>query len=190
MVRDVPLSNRRRDITAVVFLGLIGVGIPLWLAASAGAIGLPTIDDWVYMRGAENLFRDGRLVMGGHSAASIGQLLLVQPLLWVSGGDPWAFTAFGLVMTFVGLAATTAVNPGIVREGLLYGGGAGLLGRQAVAVLAATAWAFCATWLLAKAVNRVLPLRVSAEQEQVGLDQTLHAETAYDFGSVRSLGRL
>ena len=106
MVRDVPLSNRRRDITAVVFLGLIGVGIPLWLAASAGAIGLPTIDDWVYMRGAENLFRDGRLVMGGHSAASIGQLLLVQPLLWVSGGDPWAFTAFGLVMTFVGLAAT------------------------------------------------------------------------------------
>ena len=93
-------------------------------------------------------------------------------------------------MLFVGLAATTAVNPGIVREGLLYGGGAGLLGRQAVAVLAATAWAFCATWLLAKAVNRVLPLRVSAEQEQVGLDQTLHAETAYDFGSVRSLGRL
>ena len=93
-------------------------------------------------------------------------------------------------MLFVGLAATTAVNPAVVREGLLYGGGAGLLGRQAVAVLAATAFSFCATWLLAKAVDRVLPLRVSREQEQVGLDQSLHAETAYDLGSVRTLGRL
>ena len=93
-------------------------------------------------------------------------------------------------MLFVGLAATTAVNSGIAREGLFYGGGAGLLGRQAVAVLAATTWSFCATWLLAKAVNRILPLRVTQEQEQVGLDQSLHAETAYDLGSVRSLGRL
>ena len=93
-------------------------------------------------------------------------------------------------MLFVGLAATTAVNPGIVRQGLLYGGGVDLLGRQAIAVLAATAFSFCATWLLAMAINRFLPLRVTQEQEQVGLDQSLHAETAYDLGSVRTLGRL
>ncbi len=97
----------------------------------------------------------------------------------------------GVVGTlFLGLAATSAVNSGVTSEGLLYGGGAGQLGRQAVGVLAAAAFSFTATWLLAKAVDRVLPLRVTPEQEQVGLDQTLHAESAYDLGSVRTLGRL
>jgi Amt family ammonium transporter len=97
----------------------------------------------------------------------------------------------GLVGTlFIGLFATAAVNKGVVHEGLLYGGGLTQLGRQAVGVLAATAWAFCATYLLARLVNRVIPLRVSEEEEATGLDQALHSESAYDFGSVRSMGRI
>jgi Amt family ammonium transporter len=97
----------------------------------------------------------------------------------------------GLVGTlFIGLFATAAVNKGVVHEGLLYGGGLTQLGRQAVGVLAATAWAFCATYLLARLVNRVIPLRVSEEEEATGLDQALHSEAAYDFGSVRSMGRI
>ena len=56
--------------------------------------------------------------------------------------------------------------------------------------LAATAFAFTATYLIARAVNAVLPLRVSDEDEASGLDQALHAESAYDFGSVRSMGRI
>ncbi len=90
---------------------------------------------------------------------------------------------------FVGLLASSSVNAAVVDRGLLLGGGAEQLGRQAVAVIAATAFAFGASWLLAKAVDRVLPWRVSEQEEQEGLDQSSHAETAYDFGSVRSLGR-
>ena len=96
----------RRDVIALAALGSAAVGIPLWLAAAAGAIGIPSNDDWVYMRAAENLFRTGSPDMPGHTAAFIGQLVLVQPLLWLSGGAPWAFTAFGLVMGLVGVAAT------------------------------------------------------------------------------------
>ncbi|MDT7544377.1 MAG: ammonium transporter, Amt family [Actinomycetota bacterium] len=97
----------------------------------------------------------------------------------------------GVVGTlFLGLFATAAVNPAVVHEGLLYGGGLEQLGRQSVGVLAATAWSFLATYLLARAVNRVIPLRVSEEEEATGLDQALHAESAYDFGSVRSMGRI
>ncbi|GAC1442767.1 MAG: ammonium transporter [Mycobacteriales bacterium] len=97
----------------------------------------------------------------------------------------------GVVGTlFLGLFATAAVNPAVVHEGLLYGGGLSQLGRQAVAVLAASAWSFGATYLLARAVNRVIPLRVSEEEEVTGLDQALHSESAYDFGSVRSMGRI
>ena len=74
------------------------------MAAASGAIGLPTIDDWVYMQGAESLLRNGSITMTGHTAAALGQLVLVQPLLWLSGGESWAFTAFGVI------AATLAIT--------------------------------------------------------------------------------
>jgi hypothetical protein len=96
----------RRDVLAITALGLIGAGTPLWLSAAAGAIGVPSNDDWVYMRGAESLFRTGSIDMPGRTAAAIGQVVLVQPLLWLSGGDPWVFTAFGLVMALIGLASS------------------------------------------------------------------------------------
>ena len=35
-----------------------------------------------------------------------------------------------------------------------------------------------------------MPLRVSEEHEHTGLDQALHAEQAYDLGSVRTMGRI
>ena len=96
----------RRDMFALAIVCLVGVGIPLFLSAAAGTISIPHNDDWVYMRAAESLFRTGSIDMPGHTAAAIGQLVMVQPLLWLSGGNPWAFTAFGLVMALIGVAST------------------------------------------------------------------------------------
>jgi 4-amino-4-deoxy-L-arabinose transferase-like glycosyltransferase len=96
----------RRDLFALAILGLVGIGIPLSLSSAAGAIGIPGNDDWVYMRAAGSLFRTGSVDMPGHTAAFVGQLVMVQPLLWLSGGNPWAFTAFGLVMGLLGVAST------------------------------------------------------------------------------------
>jgi Amt family ammonium transporter len=93
-------------------------------------------------------------------------------------------------LLFLGLAASNLANPAVAHEGLFYGGGLWLMGRQAVAVLVATVWAFGATWVLATVLNRIRPLRVSAEQEVTGLDQALHAESAYDIGAVRTMGRM
>jgi hypothetical protein len=84
----------RRDAIGLTALVAATIGIPLWLAASAGAIGVPSGDDWVYIKGAESLFRSGSVNMPGHTAASLGQLVMVQPFLWLSGDNPWAFTAF------------------------------------------------------------------------------------------------
>ncbi len=106
MVTGMHSSLGRRDAVAMAMLGLIGVGIPLGLASAAGAIGLPAMDDWVYTRGADSLFRTGSVDMPGHTASAIGQIVMVQPLLWLSGGNPWAFAAFGLLMTAIGVAAT------------------------------------------------------------------------------------
>ena len=118
MVEDMLGRIGRRDVVALLTLSLAGVGIPLWLSAAAGAIGLPGNDDWVYMRGASSLFRTGSIDMPGHTAASVGQLLLVQPLLWISGGNPWAFTAFGLVMALIGLTSTYLLARRFVGNGL------------------------------------------------------------------------
>ena len=101
----VPERVGRRDLTAVAALGALAAGVPLWLAAASGAIGIPGGDEWVYVRGAASLHATGVIDMPGHTAASVGQLLLVQPLLWLSGGMPWAFTAFGLVMGLLGVAS-------------------------------------------------------------------------------------
>ncbi len=99
------------------------------------------------------------------------------------------FVGGAVGVLFLGLFASAAVNPAVASEGLLLGGGAGQLGRQAVGVLAATAFSFTVSYLLARLVDLVLPWRVSEEDEHTGLDQVLHQETAYDFGSVRTLGR-
>ena len=85
----------------------------------------------------------------------------------------------------IGFLATTAVN-GDGADGLLAGGGFGLLGKQAVAVLATLAYSFTVTFVIAKVIDRVLGFRISADDEVAGIDGTAHAETAYDFGTIRA----
>ena len=58
------------------------------------------------MRAAMGVYETGQVGAFGHTTAFIGQLGLVQPFLWLSGGQPWAFTAFGLVMAGLGIACT------------------------------------------------------------------------------------
>ncbi|MBA2719589.1 MAG: glycosyltransferase family 39 protein [Chloroflexi bacterium] len=96
----------RGDAVALAALLLVGVGAPLALAAAAGAVGVPSNDDWVYIRGADSLYRTGSIAIPGHTAAAVGQIVLVQPLLWLAGGASWAYTAFGLAMAALGIVAT------------------------------------------------------------------------------------
>lgn len=102
-------AGRVRDGLAMGLLAVLGAGIPLGLATVAGAIGLPHNDDWVYIQGAEALLHSGSIAMSGHNAAAIGQLVLVQPLLWLSAGATWAYTAFGLAAAAISVAATYAL---------------------------------------------------------------------------------
>ncbi len=96
----------------------------------------------------------------------------------------------GVVGTLaVGLLASAVVNPAVVREGTLLGGGVGQLGRQLLAVVVASAFAFTATYLIGRLMRATMGLRVSPEEEFEGLDATVHAETAYEFTTTSSMGR-
>jgi ammonium transporter, Amt family len=80
---------------------------------------------------------------------------------------------------FIGFFAQLKWNG--VSNGLFYGD-AGQLGWQAIAVVAAPAYAFAATFVLLKLIGLVTPLRVSEHQEAVGLDVMCHGEEAYASG--------
>jgi Amt family ammonium transporter len=76
-----------------------------------------------------------------------------------------------------GIFATTAVNPA-GKDGLL-AGNLQLLGIQLIAVLAAVAFSAIVTFLILKAIDAVVGLRVVEEDEVLGLDTSQHGELAY-----------
>jgi Amt family ammonium transporter len=86
--------------------------------------------------------------------------------------------SWGAIAT--GLFATKAINPA-GADGLLYGNPAQLW-NQIVGVLASWALAFIVTWIVLKALDAIMGLRVTEEDEIAGLDLTQHSETAYSLG--------
>jgi Amt family ammonium transporter len=78
-----------------------------------------------------------------------------------------------------GVFASTAVNPA-ATNGLL-GGNPGQLFNQFMAV--AITWVFAGgmTFVIAKIVGALVGLRVSAEEERDGLDQSQHGESGYNL---------
>jgi Amt family ammonium transporter len=67
-----------------------------------------------------------------------------------------------------------------VPDGLFLGGGGELLKDQVVASVAVFAFAFVGSYVIAKVIDLTIGLRVDEETEEIGLDQALHAETAYN----------
>jgi ammonium transporter, Amt family len=80
-----------------------------------------------------------------------------------------------------GVFASKLVNPA-GADGLLFGNPA-QLGIQATAVGATLVFAGAGTAIILLALKPILGLRLTPEEERVGLDITQHSEIAYAFGS-------
>jgi len=78
-----------------------------------------------------------------------------------------------------GLFASSAINPA-GSDGLFFGN-PGQLWIQFISVAATMVFAFCVTFIILKAVDLVIGLRVSEEEEEKGLDISLHNETGYSL---------
>jgi Amt family ammonium transporter len=78
----------------------------------------------------------------------------------------------------IGFFGTAAIGG---KDGLFDGGNAALLGHQALAVVAVAVYSFAASALIALVIKRTIGLRVSDEDEEIGLDISQHAERAYDL---------
>jgi Amt family ammonium transporter len=78
----------------------------------------------------------------------------------------------GMLMT--GIFATKTVNSG-GADGLFYGNAAFFL-TQLKAMLIVVAYSFTVSFVIFKFINFILPLRVSSEEEEIGLDASQHDE--------------
>ena len=98
---------------------------------------------------------------------------------WDESLDVWAChgiaSTWGMIAT--GLFATVAVNSG-GANGLFFGN-PGQVGIQLLAVVVTMVFCFGATYVLARVLHGSVGLRVSAMEEEVGLDISSHGERSY-----------
>jgi Amt family ammonium transporter len=84
----------------------------------------------------------------------------------------------------VGFFADAAVNPAVAAsagEGVFFGGGTSLLVEQVIAAGVTIVYSMAVTFLIVKALDVTIGIRVKDEDEAVGLDQSQHGETAYNL---------
>lgn len=86
---------------------------------------------------------------------------------------------FGTLM--VGLVATSEAPAAV--SGLFYGGGWEQLGKQAIGAFSVLAYSAIGTAILALIVKYTVGLRLDREDEASGIDESEHAESAYDFAT-------
>lgn len=86
-------------------------------------------------------------------------------------------TAGILGTVLIGFFALLSEGP----AGLFYGGDGRLLLAQTVAVVVAVVFTAVLTFLIALVLKATLGLRVSEEDEERGVDLTLHDESAYHY---------
>ena len=78
-----------------------------------------------------------------------------------------------------GLFASKAIND--AGDNGLFFGNPGLLGVQALTVLITWVYAFVVSLIILKVLDWTMGLRVSEEEEEMGLDLSQHSETGYNF---------
>ncbi len=77
-----------------------------------------------------------------------------------------------------GLFASKAINSA-GADGLFYGGGFALMGKQLIAIGVAIAIAVVGTLIIGGILKATIGLRVSRDEEETGLDLTQHGEEGY-----------
>lgn len=103
---------------------------------------------------------------------------------WDDALDVWGVHGVGgcLGTILLGVLASKGVNVS-GADGLINGGTTFFL-HQVIAVVGACIYAFVFTYVMLKLINIFIPVKVSHEAEDEGLDTSLHGEIAYDSGAL------
>ncbi len=129
--------------------GFVGVTPAIFIGLVVGVISNVVAN----VRVSRHLFDDALDVFACHGAGS----------MW------------GVVAT--GIFASNAINPG-GPDGAVFGN-PHLLLVEVFAIIVVAAFSFIGSYLLLRVIGFFTPIRVSAEEEEEGLDQSQHGEEAY-----------
>ena len=104
---------------------------------------------------------------------------LKNKLGWDDALDVWGVHGVGgmIGVIFLGIFATKAVNAS-GADGLLLGN-TQFFGVQLLAILISSIYAFVFTYAMLWIINKITPVRMTASEEEQGLDDVLHGESAY-----------
>jgi Amt family ammonium transporter len=99
---------------------------------------------------------------------------------WDDALDVWGVHGVGGILGVVslGVFATLSVNAA-GADGLL-AGNSDFFVKEVAAAAFASAYAFAFTYAMLWLINKFTPVRVRPEDEEVGLDEALHGEVAYE----------
>ncbi|MFK5891026.1 MAG: ammonium transporter [Flavobacteriaceae bacterium] len=99
---------------------------------------------------------------------------------WDDALDVWGVHGMGGVFgtIMLGIFASSSING---QSGLLEGNSSFFL-KEVVAVLGAAAYAFVFTYIMLMLINFITKVKVTDDEETMGLDASLHGEKAYDEG--------
>ena len=108
-------------------------------------------------------------------------------LQWDDALDVWGVHGVGgfLGIVMLGIFANKAFNPA-GANGLLYGN-PGFFLKQLVAVLFSSVWAFGFTYAMLRIIDVFTPVKVEMMSEEIGLDESIHGEHAYETLEVEEL---
>jgi len=106
---------------------------------------------------------------------------LKNRLGWDDALDVWGVHGVGgmIGIIFLGILADKAVNPN-GANGLLQGD-SHFFGIQLVAVVVSSIYAFGFTYLMLLIINMFTRVRTNENEEEHGLDESLHGESAYEY---------
>jgi len=104
---------------------------------------------------------------------------LKNKLGWDDALDVWGVHGVGGVLGVIllGVFGTTAVNAAGANG--IYHGGAAFFGKQVAAVFGTALYAFAFSYAALHVINLFTPVKTTEKEEEIGMDEALHGETAY-----------
>lgn len=175
-------TDTAASFAAVVWLAIAWIfeKKPKFLGLLTGAVaGLATITP------AAGYVTIGSAAIIGSVAGVIcyGAVMLKNALGWDDALDVWGVHGVGgmIGIIMLGIFADKSVNAAGVN-GLLLGGAEGMkfFVTQLTAIVITSIYAFAFTYFMLAVINLVTPVRVGNNEEELGLDEALHGETAYE----------
>lgn len=99
---------------------------------------------------------------------------------WDDALDVWGVHGIGGVTgtILLGVFGSELINP-LEKGGALLNGNVNFFFTQLVAVIIASAYAFVFTYIMLALINKITPVKVSENDEMLGLDESQHGEIAY-----------